>query len=385
MKPIIAITSGDINGVGYEVILKAVMNSLAMEHCVPVIYGNATIAMNHANMLGDEFRSPQLNTINDPRQAKDGRLNIINCYDAVPLNLGRSTAEGGAASLAALQRACADLQQGSVDALVTGPINKANIQSEQFHYNGHTEYLTRIFGNGKESLMMMVSDALKIALVTNHVAIRDVPALITKDNVLTKIRLLNQALMNDFGIRQPRIGVLSLNPHCGDNGLIGKEEIEAITPAIEQATAEKMMVFGPYSADGFFGSGKFARFDAVLAMYHDQGLVPFKSMDMNGVNFTAGLSIIRTSPDHGTAYELAGKNMADAQSFRNAMAMAVKMVHHRRREQELNANPLIIKQPEDERPKPEFRRFNEPRSTTYRTKAEQPTDTNNTNDTNEQS
>lgn len=347
MKPIIAITAGDINGVGYEIILKGIADSHIVEICKPIVYGNPKIARQHAQTLSDEFHNLQFNIISSPNEAKDGRLNMIVCYpDDTPLRIGESTPEAGKASFASLDRACRDLKNGLVDALVTAPINKQNIQSDNFSFSGHTEYLTSMFGgDGKESLMMMVSDAMKVALVCNHTPISKVPMMITEDRILRKLTILNKTLQQDFMIRSPRIAILALNPHAGDNGLIGKEEQEVIRPAIAKANEQGILAFGPYSADGFFGAGDYVHYDAVLAMYHDQGLIPFKSLDMNGVNFTAGLDIIRTSPDHGTAYNLAGKNTANPESFAHALYMAIDLLRTRAESTQINANPLVTEAP----------------------------------------
>ena len=367
MKPIIAITAGDINGVSYEIILKTIFHPHIVEICTPVLYGNVAIAKQHAQLLDEEYRTPQGVIITDARKVQEGKVNVITCYpDDTPLEIGKSTPEAGKASLAALKRACADLQQGYVHALVTAPINKANIQSDEFRYSGHTEYLSHLFGAKSESLMMMVSDALKVALVCNHVPIQKVSENITADRIIRKLTVLNEALKNDFTIRQPRIAVLALNPHAGDGGLIGEEERDVIKPAIEQANKQGILTFGPYSADGFFGSGHFAHFDAILAMYHDQGLIPFKSMDMNGVNFTAGLNIVRTSPDHGVAYDLAGKNQASPQSFSNALMMAIDILKQRAMNKEINANPLPIPEPQEPENGREIRSLSEPKSTGYK-------------------
>lgn len=357
MKPIIAITAGDINGVGYEIILKGIADPHICEICRPILYGNAKIAKEHAMLLGEEYHNIQFTIIRDASEVKDGKLNLITCYpDDTPLAIGESTPEAGRASYASLERACADLKAGKVNALVTAPINKENIQGEHFKFSGHTEYLTQMFGNG-ESLMMMVSDAMRVALVCNHVSIAKVPLMVTEDRILKKLRTLNQTLQSDFTIRKPRIAVMALNPHAGDNGLIGAEERTVIKPAIEKANEEGILAFGPYSADGFFGAGKFVHFDAVLAMYHDQGLIPFKSLDMNGVNFTAGLDIIRTSPDHGTAYDLAGKNTANSQSFSHALYMAIDLLKTRAQNLEINKNPLHIEPREEHHERREFAPF----------------------------
>ena len=342
-KPIVAITAGDPNGVGYEILLKGIADPHICEICTPVVYGNAAVAKKHAQTLDEEFRGLQFNLIDEAAQAKEGKLNLVTCYpDTLKLNLGVSTPEAGRASLASLQKACRDLQRGKADILLTAPINKENIQSDSFRFSGHTEYLTQQFAADGDSLMMMVSEAMRVALVCNHVPVSRVPEMITGERILAKLRTLNRTLQQDFSIRAPRIAVLALNPHAGDNGLIGTEEQTVIAPALEKAKEENLCVFGPYSADGFFGAGKYIHFDAVLAMYHDQGLIPFKTLDMNGVNFTAGLNIVRTSPDHGTAYDLAGKNTANPQSFRHALYMALDILRTRRENAEISSNPLKV-------------------------------------------
>lgn len=352
-KPIIAITSGDINGVGYEILLKGIADPHICEICTPVVYGNQHIAKEHLKLMSEDYRNMQFVSIQKVQDVKPGKINIINVYpDNTPLKLGESTPEAGKASFAALQAACNDLKEGLVNALVTAPINKENIQSDQFRFSGHTEYLTQMFGDGKESLMMMVSDQMRIALVCNHVPISKVSHFITEERILRKLHTLADSLEMDFMIRKPRIAVLALNPHAGDNGLIGTEEKEIIKPAIQKANDEGILAFGPYSADGFFGSGKYAHFDAILAMYHDQGLIPFKSLDMDGVNYTAGLHIIRTSPDHGTAYDLAGKNQASAQSFSHALYMAIDLLKTRALSEQIHKDPLPFKEKEDRPAKP---------------------------------
>jgi len=352
-KPIIAISSGDINGIGYEIILKGIADPHVCEICTPVIYGNQHIARQHLNYMDEELRNMQFAVIQSAKDVKPGKINLINVYpDSTPLSIGNSTPEAGHASFLALSRACEDLKQGLVHALVTAPINKENIQSDKFRFSGHTEYLTKLFADGGESLMMMVSAQMKVALVCNHVSISKVPECITEERIVKKLHTLEESLLKDFMIRKPRIAVLALNPHAGDNGLIGKEEQEIIKPAIQKAYEDGIMAFGPYSADGFFGSGKYAHFDAILAMYHDQGLIPFKSLDMDGVNYTAGLNIIRTSPDHGTAYDLAGKNIASPQSFSHALYMAIDLLRRRQESAEISKNPLPFKEREDRPAKP---------------------------------
>ena len=346
MKPIIAITAGDTNGVGYEVIIKALLEGHMFEIMRPVIYGNAAVAKQHIHTLGEEYRNINWNMIERADQAKDGRLNLITCYaDNVPVQLGTNTPDSNKAAKASLDRACADLKAGTVQALVTAPLCKEALNG------GHTEYLEKMFNgangdaslngaNGDASLMMLCTESLRVALVCNHVSIADIPAQITEERILAKLTLLNNSLKRDFGLEKPRIAVLALNPHAGDAGLLGKEEQEIIVPALEKAKEQGIWAFGPYAADGFFGTGHFAHFDAVLAMYHDQGLIPFKTLDMSGVNYTAGLSIVRTSPDHGVGYDIAGKNQADASSMRHAIYMAIDVLKQRAEYDELRANPL---------------------------------------------
>ena len=343
MKPTIAITAGDINGVGYEIILKSLINPHICEICRPIVYGNAKVARQHMQTMDEEYRNIQWNIIQDPKQAKDGRLNLITCYgDETPVQLGVSTTEAGQASLKSLQRACQDLKNGLVHAIVTAPINKDNIQSDDFRYSGHTEFLTQQFGEGKDSLMMMISDRMRVALVCNHTPIAKVAETITEERILSKLAVLNETLKKDFSCRKPRIAVLALNPHAGDNGLIGEEETNIIRPAVAKAQEQDIWAFGPYSADGFFGAGQYNHFDAVLAMYHDQGLAPFKALDMSGVNFTAGLPVVRTSPDHGTAYSLAGKNEADATSMLHAIYAAIDILREREENEKLLSNQLVV-------------------------------------------
>jgi len=355
MKPIIAITAGDVNGIGYEVVIKSLSNSYITEVCTPVVYGNLKVLKTHLMTLDAELHNLQFNVISKIEDAREGKLNLLTCYgDDTPVQLGECTQEAGQASFKSLERACQDLKAGKAQALVTAPINKANIQSEQFHFSGHTEYLANQFMDANANvnsgaLMMMVSECMRVALVCNHTPVSEISQTITKERVLSKLAVLKKTLVEDFLIRRPRIAVLALNPHAGDNGLIGKEEDEIIRPAIKEANEQGIDAFGPYSADGFFGAGKYVHYDAVLAMYHDQGLIPFKSLDMSGVNFTAGLSIVRTSPDHGTGYDLAGKNEADALSMNHALYMAIDVLRNRATTEEINKDPLVI----TEMPRPE--------------------------------
>lgn len=320
-------------------IIKALLNGYVFDVMRPVIYGNAVVAKQHFHTLDEEFRNITWNMIDSPEQAKDGRLNMITCYtDNLPVQLGTPTEDANKAAKASLERACRDLKAGLLDALVTAPINKEALGG------GHTEFLTERFrvesGECRESLMMLCTEGLRVALVCNHVSIAQIPAQITEERILSKLTTLNESLKRDFGLEKPRIAVLALNPHAGDAGLLGKEEQEIIIPALTKAKEQGLWVFGPYAADGFFGTGHFTHFDAVLAMYHDQGLIPFKTLDMSGVNYTAGLSIVRTSPDHGTGYDIAGKNAADESSMRHAIFMALDVLRQRKEYDELRANPL---------------------------------------------
>lgn len=368
MKPIVAITAGDPNGVGYEVIIKSLHDPHILELCTPVVYGNLHVARQHAKTLNEELHGLQWTQIDDVRKAREGQVSIINCYaDTTPIKPGETTPEAGKAAYESLKRAAGDLQQGTADALVTAPLNKETVNQavgQQSAFSGHTEYLAHLFGKDDKALMMLVSERMKVALVCNHTPITEVASQITEERILEKLAMLDECLQNDFRIRNPRIAVLALNPHAGDNGLIGKEEQQIILPAIEKARAEGKWVFGPYAADGFFGSGSYTGYDAVLAMYHDQGLAPFKALDMNGVNYTAGLRIIRTSPDHGTAYDLAGKNQAQPESMLHAIYMAVDALAIRLESQELRKNPLpfIDRFDAEGRPRPEFRTFGGPKN-----------------------
>lgn len=341
MKNIIrvGITQGDINGIGYEVIIKTLQDPRVTENNTPIVYGSPKVASYHRKALN--INNFNFNSINSAEEASPKRANIINCLDdEIRVELGKSTEIAGEASFKTLELAMEDMINGKIDVLVTAPINKKNIQTEKFQFPGHTEYLTEKMGSS-ESLMLLVSDVLKVGVVTGHIAVNKISSALSVEKIMSKLRILNQSLIEDFAIRKPRIAVLGLNPHCGDEGVIGTEEIEIINPAIEQAKKENIMAFGPYPADGFFGNGNFKSFDAVLAMYHDQGLAPFKALVFDrGVNYTAGLPMVRTSPAHGTAYELAGKNEASEESFRNAFFLACDIFANRQEYYRLNKNPL---------------------------------------------
>ncbi|PID92548.1 MAG: 4-hydroxythreonine-4-phosphate dehydrogenase PdxA [Bacteroidetes bacterium] len=335
----IGISQGDINGISYEVIIKTLMDQRIQEICTPVIFGSPKVLAYHRKTLDLEGFSPT--SILSAAEARSNKCYVINCIDEhIRVELGKATRTGGQASFQALQAATDALEKGHIDALVTGPINKHNIQQAAFNYSGHTEYLQARF-RASEVMMLMVSELLKVGLVAAHVPISRLSSFITTGLIEEKIEILSASLTRDFSIRNPRIAVLGLNPHAGDQGLLGSEEEEIIVPAIAKSRSKNINVFGPYPADGFFGAGKFSKFDAVLAMYHDQGLAPFKALSMdNGVNYTAGLPVVRTSPAHGTAFELAGKNEAEEASFRNALYLAIDIVKNRRRHEEMTANPL---------------------------------------------
>ena len=335
----VAITQGDTNGVGYEVILKVFQDSAILELCTPIIYGSPKIAAYHKKILNIET---PFNIINKAEDARDGRVNLLACHDdETKVELGQPTTEAGQAAFCALDRAMTDYRAGLFDVLVTAPINKATIQSPGFHFPGHTEYIETSVGDGNKALMILMNESLRVALVTTHLPIKEVSKAITKEAIIEKATIFHKTLRRDFRISNPRIAVLSLNPHAGDNGLLGSEEQEVIKPAIDELEKAGIQAFGPYPADGFFGSNAYDHFDGVLAMYHDQGLAPFKTIALeSGVNFTAGLPIIRTSPDHGTAYDIAGQGIADENSFRQAVYTAIDVFRNRKNYDEPLENPL---------------------------------------------
>ena len=339
-KLIIGISQGDINGIGLEVILKTLIEPGICDICTPVLFSSQKTVSYYRKVLGlEEFN---FNPIRDFSQINSKKVNVFVCYEEeVNIEMGKATTTGGKYARLSLERATLALFENHIHALVTAPIDKTTIQDDSFRFVGHTEYLESKFHG--ESLMILCNQTgLRVALVTGHKSLRDVPASITSESIGKKIQALYQSLVSDFGIRKPKIAVLGLNPHAGDMGTIGNEDQEIIVPAIEQVKLDAL-VYGPYSADGFFGSGAYKKFDAVLAMYHDQGLIPFKTLSFNeGVNFTAGLDKIRTSPDHGTAYEIAGKGIANEQSFRNAVYMAIDIYHNRHLYSEISSNPLAF-------------------------------------------
>jgi len=337
----VGITHGDFNGVGYEVILKMLDDARILELCTPIIYGSAKIAAFYRKSL--ELAGPwQPVQINSAADASADAVNIINVIgQEAHITPGEASKEAGEAAFIALERAVEDLKNGHIDVLLTAPINKSTIQSDTFRFPGHTEYLAASAADGSQPLMILFNENIRVALVTTHLPIAKVPEAITTENIVEKLALFNKSLTTDFAVVKPRIAVLALNPHAGEEGLLGKEEKEIIAPAIEKARQMKIHAFGPYAADGFFGNGLYTKFDGVLAMYHDQGLAPFKTLAMDsGVNFTAGLPFVRTSPDHGTGYDIAGKNRASEESMRAALYAAIDIYRSRQAFNEMTASPL---------------------------------------------
>ncbi len=336
----VAITHGDINGVGYEVILKTFGDSRMFDLCIPIVYGSTKVASYHKKLLTSMPQEMQFTSIRDASEAQDRKFNFINLTsEEVKIDLGKSTDVAGRLSRESLNRACADLKAGKVDVLVTAPINKRNIQAPDFDFPGHTEYLSHQFGSS--SLMMMVCDRIRIGIMTNHYALKDVPGALTHNLLFDKMMLMNESLKRDFGITRPKIAVLALDPHAGDDGVIGDFDKKVIRPVIDEVQSKGVLAYGPFPSDGFFGSSEFNKFDGVLALYHDQGLIPFKLMSFTeGVNYTAGLPYVRTSPAHGTGYDIAGKDKASEQSFRAAVYLACNILRNRKEYDELNADPL---------------------------------------------
>jgi len=337
----VGISIGDPNGIGYEVIIKTFEDNRMTQVCTPVIYGSSKSASFHRKTL--HHMDFNFFTVKEISQAVPRHVNLLSCWEEdFNIELGKPSAVGGKYALKSLNAAIDDLQKNKIDVLVTAPIDKHSIQSDTFSFAGHTEYLANKF-NAKEVLMLLINENLRVGVVTGHIPVNQIASALSSELILKKLRIFNQSLLEDFGIRKPKIAVLGLNPHAGDQGLIGKEESQIIIPALEKAKEENIFVFGPYSADGFFGSGNFKNFDGVLAMYHDQGLAPFKALSFGGgVNFTAGLPVVRTSPDHGTAYELAGKNEASEDSFRQAVYLACDIFEKRKEYKAISANPLKI-------------------------------------------
>ncbi len=337
----VGISCGDINGIGIEVILKTLSDSRILDHCTPVIYASTKVISRHRKAL--ELPDIMLNGVKSVDEIQHKRINLVNVWEEdVEITLGEASPTGGKYALLSLEAATTDLALGKIDALVTAPIDKHTIQGEQFNFAGHTEYLQDKF-DAKESLMFLMNDELRVGVVTGHIPVKDIASSISTDKIVAKLQLMYESLKKDFWIEKPKIAVLGLNPHAGDKGIIGSEEDSIIAPAIKKATELNIFAIGPYAADGFFGNGTYKQFDAVLAMYHDQGLIPFKNIAFGGgINFTAGLPVVRTSPDHGTGYDIAGKNVANENSFRQAIFTAIDIVKRRREKEILSANPLKI-------------------------------------------
>lgn len=335
----LGISQGDINGVGYEVILKTFSDNRMFERCTPVLYGSTKVASYHKKLLA-LHQDLAFNGCHTAEEAVDRKFNVVNLtQEEIKLDVGKLTDVAGQQSRLSLNRACEDLRNGAIDVLVTAPISKKNIQSPEFDFPGHTEYLSHQFGCS--SLMIMVCDRIRIGIVTNHLAIKDVPTALTHNLLYDKIMLMNESLRRDFGIPMPKIAVLALDPHAGDNGVIGDIDMTVVKPVIDEVQGKGVLAYGPYPSDGFFGNSEFNKFDGVLALYHDQGLIPFKLMSFtDGVNFTAGLPYVRTSPAHGTAFDIAGKDKASEQSFRRAVYLACDILRNRKEYDELTADPL---------------------------------------------
>lgn len=333
----VGISIGDLNGIGCEVILKTFEDSRMLELCTPVIFASAKTLSFQKNHFGLELN---FQGISEASQAIEGKVNVVNVWkDAPPIAFGEPTEAGGSFAIQSLKAAVAALKDGLVDVLVTAPINKKTVQSDQFRFPGHTDYLAQELRG--ESLMFMVTETLKVGLLTDHVPVKDAPALITQKRVTDKALAMEDSLIRDFGVLKPKIAVLGINPHSGDEGVIGREDEDILKPALQKLAENGHLVLGPFAADTFFASQQHNRFDAVLASYHDQGLIPFKTLAFGkGVNFTAGLSRVRTSPDHGTAFDIAGKGEADPSSFREAVYMALQIFRNRREYEQLSSNPL---------------------------------------------
>jgi 4-hydroxythreonine-4-phosphate dehydrogenase len=335
----VGITHGDVNGISYEIILKAFSDPTLLELCVPIIYGSPKVAAYYRKALD---LPTNFSIVHSAADAAYNKLSIINCVDdEIKVEFGKPTVENGKAAFDALERAVSEYKEGLIDVLVTAPINKKTIQSSEFSFPGHTEYIESSVGDKHTALMILMNGDLRVALATGHVPLRDVAGRITKELLTEKIKIFHRTLRNDFGIGSPRIAVFALNPHAGDDGLIGTEENDIIRPVIEEMNAQHILCYGPYPADGFMGAGNQVHFDGILAMYHDQGLIPFKILAMeDGVNYTAGLPLIRTSPAHGTAYDIAGKGVASEDSFRQAIYTALDVFRARQHEATASVNPL---------------------------------------------
>lgn len=352
-KITIGITQGDTNGIGYEVIIKALSDARILEICTPVVYGSSKFfGMCRKDI--PETENINTNVISSAKDAHPKRVNIVNCLpDNLQIEPGQTTADGAKAAILSLEKAVEEIKAGHLDAIVTAPFNKYLVNEETFKYAGHTEYLVSQFG-AEDGLMFLCSDQMRVGVATGHIALSKVSQALNPELIVSKLKIMNDSLMKDFNIVKPKLAVLGLNPHSGDKGLMGDEEMNVISPAIKMAQEQGILAYGPYPPDGFFGVNMQYKFDAVLSMYHDQGLIPFKSLAFDsGVNFTAGLPIVRTSPDHGTAFDLAGQNKANPQSMISSIYLAVDVVRNREKYAQMRANPLKVKEfeaPQKERP-----------------------------------
>ena len=338
-KPVVGFTCGDLNGIGTELIIKSLSDNRFLDFCTPVIFASNKVINFYRKSIADINFS--FSNIKDFQKLNQRQVNIYNCWEEeVAITPGILTDIAGKYAVKSLMDACHALKDGHIDALVTAPLHKKNVQGSDFSYTGHTPFLKDFFG-AKDVLMLMVAENIKVGLVTEHLPVKDIATHITKENILSKLFILDASLRKDFDIERPKIAVLGLNPHAGDDGLIGNEEEQIIKPAIKEAKQHNMVVMGPFSADAFFARGQYNKFDAVLAMYHDQGLIPFKSLAFGeGTNFTAGLQKIRVSPDHGTAFDIAGKDKADSSSFRAAIFNAITILNNQNRFNENRSNPI---------------------------------------------
>lgn len=353
MKPVIGITCGDVNGIGTELIIKTFSDHRILDRCTPVIFASGKLINFYKKSIPEAHFNYQ--TIKDFSKLNHKQINLYSCWEEeIAISPGQLTETGGRYAVASLTAATEAMKQGHIHGIVTAPIHKKNVQSDTFNYTGHTPYFKDTAG-ARDVLMLLYASNIRVALVTEHLPVKDVASTLTRQLIVSKLNLLNQSLRRDFGIDKPRIAVLGLNPHAGDEGLIGNEESTIIQPAIKEAK-QNMLVFGPYSADAFFANRSYAKVDAVLAMYHDQGLIPFKTIAFGeGVNYTAGLSFVRTSPDHGTAFDIAGKNRADQTSFTTAVFECADLISRRNGYDERNRNPLrkitseVLRNVEDEK------------------------------------
>ena len=333
----VGISIGDLNGIGGEIILKTFEDPRSLDFCTPVIFASVKTI----TFLKKHIKSKiNFNGTQTPQKIIHGKVNVVNVWkENVNIEFGKETNEAGKYAIKSLKAATNALKKGDVDVLLTAPINKHNIQSDQFNFPGHTGFLSQEL-NG-DSLMFMISGSLRVGLLTDHIPVKNISDQINEDLIISKTNIIHSSLIKDFKIRKPKIAFLGINPHTGDNGVIGKEDDTVLRPVLEKIKEEGKLVFGPYSADSFFGSDNYKNFDAIIAAYHDQGLIPFKTLSFgNGVNFTAGLERIRTSPDHGTAYEIAGKGTADDSSFKEALFLAIQIFHNRKEYEKISANPL---------------------------------------------